>query len=155
MEFYFFPDVYADRFLVDYYIVAFKLKDKGCVETREWEGREYITRVLDWECFKRSAYDIVIYEFGDELARFSDIETALSDAYKMACLEASRRVPSSIVPATGIGSPPVEVIKKVFPMPFDFEPFPEDVDSFLDQLVKKVEVQTIEKEHTDDDEIPF
>ncbi len=155
MELYFFPDVYADRYLVDSYIISFKLKDKSCVETRELEGREYVVQVHDWEAFKENAYDIVLYEYGDEVARFSDIETALSEAYKMACLEASRRIPKVIEPALGVGNPPIEVVERVFPLSFKAEAFPEDLDSFLDHLVKNVEIETLEWEKADDDEIPF
>lgn len=155
MEFYFFPDVYADRHLVDAYIVSFRLRDRRCIRTREWEGREYITEVLDWEAFKENAYDVVLYEYGDEVARFSDIEIALSEAYKMACLEASRRLPRAIEPALGLGNPPLEVIRKVFPISFSVEPFPEDLDGFLEELIKNLEVETLEWGKADDDEIPF
>ncbi|MCS6957890.1 MAG: hypothetical protein RMK75_05465 [Aquificaceae bacterium] len=155
MEFYFFPDVYADRYLVDTYIVSFKLRDKSCVKTREWESREYITEVLDWEAFKESAYDIALYEYGDEVARFSDIETALSEAYKMACLEASKRLPKVIEPAMGVGNPPKEVLDRVFPLSYRLENFPEDINAYLDNLIKNLEVETLEWEKADDDEIPF
>ncbi len=155
MEFYFFPDVYADRYLVDAYIISFKLKDKSCVETRELEGREYVVQVHDWETFKEKAYDIVLYEYGDEVARFSDIETALSEAYKMACLEATRRSPKVIEPALGVGNPPIEVVERVFPFSFQPDAFPQDLDRYLDELVKNVEIETLEWEKADDDEIPF
>lgn len=155
MEFYFFPDVYADRYLIDTYIIAFKLADRSCVETRQWEGREYVVRVLDWETFKKSAYDIILYEYGDEIAQFSDIETALSEAYKMACLEASKRIPKVIEPAMGPGNPPPEVIQRVFPLQFRPEPFPDNLEAYLDHLVKNLEIETIEWENMDDDEIPF
>ena len=118
-------------------------------------GREYITEVLDWEEFKKSAYDIVLYEYGDEVARFSDIELALSEAYRMACLEASRRIPKVIEPALGIGSPPLDVLKRVFPFNFTHEAFPEDLNKFLDDLVKNLETETMEWEKIDDDEISF
>ncbi|MFN3471573.1 MAG: hypothetical protein ACK4LT_06385 [Aquificaceae bacterium] len=155
MEFFFFPDVYADRYLVDSYVLSFKLRNKACVKTREWEGREYITEILDWEEFKKSAYDIVLYEYGDEVARFSDIELALSEAYRMACIEASRRIPKVIEPALGIGSPPLDVLKRVFPFNFVHEAFPEDLNKFLDDLVKNLETETMEWEKIDDDEIPL
>lgn len=155
MEFYFFPDVYADRYLIDAYIVSFKLRDRSCIRTREWEGREYVVEVLDWEIFKENAHDIVLYEYGDEVARFSDIETALSEAYKMACLEASKRMPRVIEPALGVGNPPTEVLERVFPLSFRAEAFPEDLDRYLNELVKNLEVETLEWEKADDDEIPF
>ncbi|MCS7170961.1 MAG: hypothetical protein N3D14_05570 [Aquificaceae bacterium] len=155
MEFYFFPDVYADRYLVDAYIVCFKLRDVSCVNTKEWEGRAYITEVLDWDTFKKNAYDIVLYEYGDELARFSDIGLALSEAYKMACLEASKRTPKVIEPALGLGSPPPEVLEKVFPLSYKPTNFPENLDAFLENLIKNVDVETLEWEKVDDDEIPF
>ncbi|MFN7064812.1 MAG: hypothetical protein ACK4OF_01485 [Aquificaceae bacterium] len=155
MEYFFFPDIYADRSLIDFYVISFRLRDKSCVETREWEGREYITKVLDWECFRRSAYDIVLYEYGDELGRFSDIELALSEAYRRACLEASRQIPRRIEPALGVGNPPREVLKRVFPLEYEPEPFPEDLDRYLEDLVKNLETETPEWEKADDDEIPF
>ncbi len=155
MEFYFFPDVYADRYLIDAYIISFKLKDKSCVRTREWESREYVTEITDWETFKKSVHEIVLYEYGDEVARFSDIETALSEAYKMACLEASRRSPKVIEPALGIGNPPLEVVERVFPLSFKKEAFPKDLDKFLEDLIRNLEIETIEWEKADDDEAPF
>lgn len=156
MEFFFFPDVYADRELIDFYIITFKLKDKRSVKTQKWEDREYIVEILDWQAFKESAYDIVLYEFGDEIARYDDIETALAEAYKMAYLSAQRLEPNDIVPAMGMGNPPLDLIKRVFPKPFHLDKFPEDLDSYLDQVVKSVELKVIEDEEPiDDDEIPF
>ena len=155
MEFFFFPDVYADRYLIDYYIVSFKLLDESMISTQEWEGRKYITDIKDWEAFKESAYDIVLYEFGDEVERFNNIETALKTAYRMAYTEASRRVPKSILPSIGIGSPPIDVIKRVFPVSFEFEIFPKDLDLFLDRIVKETEEEITRSEFNDDDEIPF
>jgi hypothetical protein len=155
MEFFFFTDVYADRYLIDYYIVSFKLFDESVVSTKEWEGRKYITDIKDWEAFKESAYDIVLYEFGDEVERFNDIETALRTAYRMAYTEASRRVPKSTLPSIGIGSPPIDVIKRVFPVSFEFEIFPEDLDLFLDRIVRETEEEITRSEFNDDDEIPF
>ncbi len=156
MEFFFFPDVYADRELIDFYIITFKLKDKGSVRTLMWEDKEYIVEVLDWQAFKNSAYDIVLYEFGDEVARYSDIETALSEAYKMAYISAQRLEPNDIVPAMGVGNPPVDVIKRVFPKPFRLDPFPQDLESYLDNLVRSVELKVTEDEEpTDDEEFPF
>ncbi|MCS7278160.1 MAG: hypothetical protein NZ531_04850, partial [Aquificaceae bacterium] len=105
--------------------------------------------------FKESAYDIALYEYGDEVARFSDIETALSEAYKMACLEASKRLPKVIEPAMGVGNPPKEVIDRVFPLSYRLENFPEDINAYLDNLIKNLEVETLEWEKADDDEIPF
>ncbi|MCS7262456.1 MAG: hypothetical protein NZ560_03460 [Aquificaceae bacterium] len=155
MEFYLFPDVYADRYLVDTYVISFRLKDRSCVRTVEWQGKQYIREVPDWEAFKRGAYQIVLYECGEEIARFSDIETALSEAYRMACLEASKRLPKVIEPALGLGNPPPEVVRRVFPLSYKPLPFPEDLKSFLEDVVKSVEVETIEWEKVDDDEIPF
>ncbi|MFN3599282.1 MAG: hypothetical protein ACK4VK_06070 [Aquificaceae bacterium] len=154
MEYFFFPDVYADRNLIDHYVISFKLKDKSCVETREWEGREYIVKVLDWESFKKSAYDIVLYEYGDEVGRFSDVEIALSEAYKMACIDAGRQLPKTIEPALGIGNPPMEVLERVFPLDYKLEAFPKDLDKYLENLVKNLETETPEWE-ADDDEISF
>ncbi len=155
MEFFFFTDVYADKHLIDYYVVAFKLKDESAVETKEWEGKKYITHIKSWDAFKDSAYDIVLYEFGDEVERFTDIENALKTAYKMAYVEASRKIPKSVVPSIGIGSPPIEAIRKTFPAVFVFEPFPKDLDGFLERIVRESEGEIIRSEFNDDDEIPF
>ncbi len=155
MEFFFFPDVYADRHLIDSYVISFKLRDESCVITREWEGKRYITEILDWQEFKRNAYDIVLYEYGDEVARFSDIELALTEAYKMACMEASRRLPKRIEPALGLGCPPLDIVKRVFPFSFKLEAFPKDLNKFLDELVRNVEIETLEWGRLDDDEVSF
>lgn len=144
MEYYFFTDVYADRHLIDFYIVSFKLKDKSCVITKEWEGKEYITEILDWEAFKENAYDIVLYEYGDEIGKFSDIELALIEAYRMACIEAGRYMPKTIEPALGIGNPPLEILKRAFPFDYKPEVFPKDLDKYLEDLVKKVDIEIAE-----------
>lgn len=123
MQFYFFTDVYAGRHLIDIYAVSFRLEDRSCVKTVEWEGREYIKEVLDWEVFKSSIKEIVLYEYGEEIARFSDIELALSEAYRMSCIEASKRMPKVIEPAFGPGNPPPEVVKRVFPLSYKPTPF--------------------------------
>lgn len=155
MDFYFLIDVYADRHLIDAYIISFRLYDKSCVRVAEYEGREYVVEVLDWEAFKKSAKEVVLYEYGDEIARFSDIEVALSEAYRMSCIEASKRMPKVIEPAIGIGNPPPEVVEKVFPLNYKLTPFPENLDSFLEELVKNLEIESFEWEKADDDEIPF
>ncbi|MEZ0360559.1 MAG: hypothetical protein ABWK04_01490 [Hydrogenobacter sp.] len=155
MEFFFFTDVYADRHLIDYYIVSFKLINQNVVSTKEWEGRKYITEIKDWQSFRENVYDIVLYEFGDEVERFTDIETALRTAYKMAYTEASRKLPKNILPSVGIGTPPLDVIRMVFPVSFEFEPFPKDIDVFLDRIVREMEEEITRSEFNDDDEIPF
>ncbi|NPB08021.1 MAG: hypothetical protein GXN96_03735, partial [Aquificae bacterium] len=83
-ELFFFIDVYGDRELIDYYILSFKLEDLSSVELVKQSGKYYIRRVKDWEKFKESAKEIHLYEFGDEIERFGDIETALREAYKIA-----------------------------------------------------------------------
>ncbi len=155
MEYFFFPDVYADRYLIDFYVVSFKLRDKSCVITKEWEGMEYIVKILDWEAFKNSAYDIVLYEYGDEIGRFSDIELALLEAYKKSYIEARRHMPQNIEPALGMGNPPIEVLERVLPFEYKPEAFPQNLDNYLEELVKKVEVETTEWEQIDDDEAAF
>ncbi len=151
MDFYFFPDVYADRQLIDYYVITFKLRSTDSVQTRSLEGREYIVGIKDWESFKKSAYDIVLYEFGDEIDKFDDIETALKSAYSMAYAEASRLSPKSIQPAMGYGNPPIDVILKVFPTYVSFEPFPEDIESYLDKVIKDLTEETMWSDADDED----
>ncbi|AAC06532.1 hypothetical protein [Aquifex aeolicus] len=154
MEFFFFIDVYADRELVDYYIVTFKLDDLSSVELTGSQGKYYIRGIRDWEKFKEEAYDITLYELGDEVDRFKDIETALREAYRIAIGEAVRRGAKNIVPAIGFGNPPPEVVERVYPEELKFEKFPEDLDAFLDRIVKEVSLETTERSK-DDDEIPF
>ncbi|NPA32782.1 MAG: hypothetical protein GXO04_04060 [Aquificae bacterium] len=155
MEFFFFIDVYADRELIDYYIVTFKLKDLSSVETTGQQGKLYIRRVKDWEKFKRDAYDIVLYELGDEIDRFSDIQTALREAYRIAIGEAVRRGAKRITPAIGFGNPPPDVVEKVYPEKLEFEKFPEDLDAFLDRIVRETFMEPTQEGSKDDDEIPF
>jgi hypothetical protein len=66
VELFFFPDVYADRELVDYYIVTFELEDLSCVEIMDLDGKHYIKEVLDWDLFRKRAKHIVLYELGDK-----------------------------------------------------------------------------------------
>ncbi len=141
VELFFFPDVYADRELIDYYIVTFELPNLSSVELMELEGKYYIKRVLDWECFKRDAKHIVLYELGDEIDRFSDVEEALKVAYKLAYDEAVRRGAKDILPAIGVGNPPMDVIKRVFPIEFLLEEFPENLETYLDHLIRNLYTQ--------------
>ena len=154
MEFFFFIDVYADRELVDYYILTFKLDDLSSVDLTGNQGKYYIRGIRDWEKFKKEAYDITLYELGDEVDRFKDIETALREAYRIAISEAVRRGAKNVVPAIGFGNPPPEVVERVYPEELKFEKFPEDLDAFLERIVKEVSLETTER-FKDDDEIPF
>ena len=150
MEFFFFLDIYGDGELVDYYIISFKLNNLQCVEITNWSGKGYISRIKDWESFKKGVTDIRLYEYGDEIERFSDIETALREGYRIAYREASRRGAKEIVPAVGFGTPPLEVIKNVFPVEFRFDPFPKNLDSFLDDIIRRID-NTAERRSKDDD----
>jgi len=154
MEFFFFLDVYADRQLIDYYILSFRLGNLKSVELKEWSGKSYIVGIRDWEKFKRTAYDIVLYELGDEIERFRDIETAFREGYKIAYREAARRGAKRILPAIGHGNPPVEIVKRFFPVEPEFERFPEDIDSFLEEIVKNTP-REVSRRGSGDDEIPF
>ncbi|HID66503.1 MAG TPA: hypothetical protein EYP32_06900 [Aquificaceae bacterium] len=155
MEFFFFIDVYADRELIDYYIITFKLDDLSSVEITSQQGKYYIREIKDWEKFKEDVYDITLYEMGDEIDRFSDIETALREAYKIAIGEGARRGAKKIVPAIGFGNPPPGVVEKVYPEKLEFEKFPEDLDSFLDKIVKETFMETTGERSKDDDKTPF
>jgi hypothetical protein len=116
MEFFFFLDIYADRQLIDYYILSFKLGNLKSVELKQWSGKKYIVGIRDWERFKKTTYDIVLYELGDEIERFKDIETAFREGYKIAYREAARRGAKRILPAIGYGNPPADVVKRFFPV---------------------------------------
>ncbi len=155
MDFFFFPDVYADRQLIDYYVLSFKLRNTDMIRTKNLEGREYIVEILDWSAFKDSAYDIVLYEFGDEIDRYEDIEQAIRSAYSMAYAEALRSNPKSIQPAMGYGNPPLDVILRTFPAEVGFEPFPERLEEYLDNLVRDIAEETMWSDADDDDQIPF
>ncbi len=154
MEFFFFLDVYADRQLIDYYILSFKLGNLKSVELKELSGKSYIVRIKDWERFRKTTYDIILYELGDEIERFKDIETAIREGYRIAYREASRRGAKRIVPAIGYGNPPVDVVKRFFPVPFEFEKFPDDIDSFLEEIVRSTP-RELSTRGIDDDEVPF
>ena len=150
MEFFFFLDVYADRQLIDYYILSFKLGNIKSVELKEWSGKNYIVGIKDWDRFKKTSYDIVLYELGDEIERFKDIETAFREGYKIAYREASRRGAKRILPAIGYGNPPVELVKRFFPVEPEFEPFPKDIESFLNEIVKNTPKEVSKRGQSDD-----
>ncbi|HIQ30825.1 MAG TPA: hypothetical protein EYH49_01495 [Aquifex aeolicus] len=154
MEFFFFLDVYADRQLIDYYILSFRLGNLKSVELKEWSGKKYIVGVKNWERFKDTAYDIVLYELGDEIERFKDIETALKEGYRIAYREASRVGAKRILPAIGYGNPPPELAKRFFPVEPEFESFPKDVDKFLEDVVKSIP-RELSRRGFPDEEIPF
>jgi len=141
VELFFFLDVYADRELIDYYILTFELLDLSSVELMELDEKHYIKRIVDWERFKREARHIVLYELGDEIDRFSNIEEALMVGYELAYGEAVRRGAKSILPATGVGNPPLDVIKRVFPCDFELDAFPENLEAYLDNMVKNFYTQ--------------
>lgn len=138
MEYFFFPDVYADRQLIDYYVLVFNLRSESMVRLVERDGRRYIVDIYDWESFKRSAYNVILYEMGDEIGRFEDIETALRTAYRMAYTDAVRLNPKRVEPSLGVGAPPLDVIKRVFPVEFSLDPFPADLDAFLEEVVRSL-----------------
>ncbi len=154
MEFFFFLDVYADRQLIDYYILSFKLGNLKTVELKEWSGKSYIVSIKNWERFKKSTYDIILYELGDEIERFGDIETAFREGYKIAYKEAARRGAKKILPAIGYGNPPPEVVERFFPVKPAFDKFPEDIEKFLEDIVKNTPDQ-MSRRGIEDDEIPF
>jgi hypothetical protein len=141
VELFFFPDVYADRELVDYYIVTFELEDLSCVEIMNLDGKHYIREVLNWDLFCKSAKHIVLYELGDEIERFSDLEDALRTAYRLAYEEARRRGAKEIVPAMGVGNPPLSVINRVYPFSISLEPFPKNLDAYLEKLVRTLDIR--------------
>jgi len=141
VELFFFLDVYADRELIDYYILTFELLDLSSVELMELDEKYYIKRIVDWERFKKGTRHIVLYELGDEIDRFSDIEEALMVGYELAYDEAVRREAKSILPATGVGNPPIDVIKRVFPYDFELEAFPKDLDTYLEEIVKNLYIK--------------
>ncbi len=145
MELFFFIDLYADRELIDYYILTFKLEDTESVELVGQSGKQYIRKVKDWEKFKASVKEIILYELGEEIERFKDIETALRESYRIAISEAVRRGAKKIVPAIGVGNPPPEVLEKVYPEKLEFEKFPEDLDAFLDRIVRETFIETGER----------
>ncbi len=141
MEFFFFPDVYADRDLVDYYIVTFELENLSCIEIMDLEGKHYIKEVLDWELLRKEVRHIVLYELGDEIERFSDLEEALNLAYRLAYEEARRRGAKEVVPAMGVGNPPLSVINRVYPFSFSLEPFPKNLEVYLEKLVRTLDTR--------------
>ncbi len=153
MEFFFFLDVYADRQLIDYYILSFKLGNLKSVYLKEWSGKSYIVGIKDWEKFKKTSYDIVLYELGDEIERFRDIETAFREGYKIAYREASRRGAKRILPAIGYGNPPVEIVSRFFPVKPEFEKFPEDIDKFLEEVVRNTPKELSRRGYEDDKDI--
>ena len=150
MEFFFFLDVYADRQLIDYYILSFKLGHLKSVELKDWSGKNYIVGIKDWDKFKKHTYDIVLYELGDEIERFKDIETAFTEGYKIAYKEASRRGAKRILPAIGYGNPPAEIVERFFPVKPDFEKFPENIDEFLEEVVKNTPKELTKRGFNDD-----
>ncbi|HHJ63714.1 MAG TPA: hypothetical protein ENJ61_02295, partial [Aquifex aeolicus] len=108
----------------------------------------------DWERFRKTTYDIVLYELGDEIERFKDIETAFREGYRIAYREAARRGARKILPAIGYGNPPVDVVRRFFPVEPEFERFPENIDRFLEEVVRNTP-EEMTRRGIEDDEIPF
>jgi len=124
------------------------------VDLKEWSGKSYITKIKDWERFRKTTYDIVLYELGDEIERFRDIETAFREGYRIAYREAARRGAKRILPAIGYGNPPVDVVKRFFPVEPEFERFPENIDLFLEEVVRNTP-REMTRRGIEDDEIPI
>jgi len=155
MKLFFYIDVYADRELVEDYVLTFELEDASCVELARHGGKSYVRKVKDWERFKESAKEVVLHEMGEELERFKDIEEGLRSAYRYAVKEAKRRGASSVVPAIGFCNPPPEVVEKVFPLPLRWESFPEDLEAFLEKVVREVSEGVAGERWSDEDEVSF
>ncbi|NPB06108.1 MAG: hypothetical protein GXO03_00730 [Aquificae bacterium] len=154
MELFFFVDVYADRELIDYYIVNFTLEDPSSVELSTHAGKYYVRGIKDLERFKRSVKRAVLSELGEKVGEYETLEEALKEAYERAVSEAISRGAKEIVPAVGFCNPPPELIKEVFPLPYAFDPFPENLEAYLDELAKKVTGE-LRQRLQDEDELSF
>ncbi len=147
MDLYFYLDIYADKTLIDYYLVSFKLIKLDLIETRELNSSIYITKVYNWEEFKNNVSNITLHEYGDELKRFSDVELAMREGYKLALRQANKIAAKKIFPATGPGCPPLEIINITFPGNFEtlIAPDKTNIDAFLEKIIKGIDDLEINK----------
>lgn len=147
MDLYFYLDIYADRTLIDYYLVSFKLIKLDLIETRELNSSIYITKIYDWEEFKNNVSNITLHEYGDELKRFSDLELAMKEGYKLALRQANKISAKKIFPVTGPGCPPLEIINITFPANFEtlIAPDRTNIDTFLEKIIKGIDDLEINK----------
>ncbi|MCS7083592.1 MAG: hypothetical protein NZL90_01230 [Aquificaceae bacterium] len=132
----FYADVFADRYLIHMYTIRFELPDVDYVEFyKDWN---FLRVVKDIDRLLKDANNVVVYEVNKRGRRSRNLGLALKSAYERVYEFASMCSIGQITPAIGVGYPPVELIRMVFPAPFELETFPDDLDNYLQNLVRSV-----------------
>ncbi|MEN3034281.1 MAG: hypothetical protein ABDH18_04760 [Aquificaceae bacterium] len=130
----FYTDVFADRYLVHMCTVRFELYEIEYVEF--YKGWNFLRDVRDIDRLLKEAKNVMIYEINKPRRRARNLEIALKTAYEKVYAFASACSIGEVIPAIGVGYPPVDLIRRVFPAPFEFEAFPKDLDKYLKDLVR-------------------
>lgn len=134
MNLFFYLDTYIGDYLVNFYMVSFKLVDLDCVEITDLNGTKLISNILDWDSFVSSVGNIYLLEYGEAIERFFDIEEAIKAGYD-AIFELAKSSTHKPRPVVGVGYPPIFLLKNLYPKLFEDMIFQDSLDKFLDQLL--------------------
>ncbi len=136
MELYFYLDTYVGEYLINFYMVSFKLLDLESVEITDFYGSKLISNILDWDAFSTSIGNIYLLEYGDPIQRFYHIEEAIKTGYDI-IFEIAKSSGQHLKPrpVVGVGYPPLLLIEKFYPDLFKDMVFRESLDEFLDQIL--------------------
>ncbi|GAB6078113.1 hypothetical protein [Hydrogenobaculum acidophilum] len=136
MELYFYLDTYVGEYLINFYMVSFKLLDLDSVEITDFYGSKLISNILDWDTFSSSVGNIYLLEYGDPIQRFYNIEEAIRTGYDI-IFEIAKSSGQHLKPrpVIGVGYPPLFLIKKLYPTLFEDMILKESIDEFLDQIL--------------------
>ncbi len=135
MNLFFYLDTYVGEYLINFYMVSFKLVDLESVELVDFHGTKLISNILDWDSFKSSVGNIYLLEYGEAIERFFDIEEAIRAGYDAIFELAKSSAGHKPRPVVGVGYPPLFIIKKLYPNVFEDMIFQESLDTFLEQLL--------------------
>jgi hypothetical protein len=136
MDLYFYLDTYVGEYLINFYMISFKLLDLDSVEITDFYGSKLISNVLDWDSFVSSVGNIYLLEYGDPIQRFYDIEEAIKTGYDIT-FEISKSTSHNLKPrpVVGVGYPPLFILKKFYPDLFEDLILKDGLDTFLDRLL--------------------
>ncbi|MGC8678029.1 MAG: hypothetical protein ACP5UF_07455 [Hydrogenobaculum sp.] len=136
MDLYFYLDTYVGEYLINFYMVSFKLLDLDSVEITDFYGSKLISNILDWDTFSTSVGNIYLLEYGDPIQRFYNMEEAIKTGYDI-IFEIAKSSTNVLKPrpVVGVGYPPLFLLKKLYPDLFEDMLFRQGLDEFLDQIL--------------------
>lgn len=136
MDLFFYLDTYVGEYLINFYMISFKLVDLDTVEIVDFHGSKLISDVLDWGSFSSSVGNIYLLEYGEPIERFFNIEEAIRTGYDT-IFEIASSVRKSFKPrpALGVGYPPLFILKKLYPNIFKDMIIQNSLEDFLNHIL--------------------